>query len=78
MTPVEIEYSPSSRVASLDDEIARYRAASDVAIRLPHQIVPTGEQSDEFVVMSTYRRPAEGARLHHGGYWQALSAWEST
>ena len=79
MTPLEIEYSPSSRVASLDDELHRYRAASDVAVRLPHQIVPTGDQTDEFVVMfDVPDGPAE--RVHvfiHGGYWQALSAWDS-
>jgi arylformamidase len=79
VTPLEVQYSPSSRVHSLDDELQRYRDASDQAVRLPHQIVPTGDQADEFVVMfDVADGPAE--RVHvfiHGGYWQALSAWDS-
>jgi arylformamidase len=79
VTPLEVQYSPSSRVDSLDDELRRYRAASDQAVRLPHQIVPTGDHPDEFVVMfDVADGPAE--RVHvfiHGGYWQALSAWDS-
>jgi arylformamidase len=79
VTPLELEYSPSSRVASLDDEIERYRAASDRAVRLPHQVLPTGERPDEFaVVFDVTDGPAERALVFiHGGYWQALSAWDS-
>jgi arylformamidase len=89
VTPIEREYSPSSRVANLDDELARYREASDQAVRLPHQVVPTGDRPDEFAVVfdpagavfdSAGAADGPAERLHvfiHGGYWQALSAWDS-
>lgn len=79
MTPLEREYSPSTRVASLDDELARYREASDQAVRLAHEVVPTGDRADEFaVVFDVPGAPAEGLHVFiHGGYWQALSAWDS-
>lgn len=79
MTPLEVEYSPSSRVANLEDELQRHRVASDEAIKLPHQVLPTGDRTDEFaVVFDVADGPAE--RVHvfiHGGYWQELSAWDS-
>ena len=79
MTPLELEYSPSSLVASLDDELQRYRDSSDVAVRLPHQVLPTGERPDEFAVLfDTVDAPAQRVHIFiHGGYWQALSAWDS-
>lgn len=79
MTPLEIEYSPSSRVASLDDEVQRYRDASDLAVRSAHQVLPTGERPDEFAVLfDTIDAPARRVHIFiHGGYWQALSAWDS-
>ncbi|MCU1359738.1 MAG: esterase [Ilumatobacteraceae bacterium] len=79
VTPLELEYSPSSRVASLDAEVARYRTASDEAIKLPHQVLPTGDSTDEFaVVFDVADGPAQRVHIFiHGGYWQALSAWDS-
>jgi arylformamidase len=79
VTPLEVQYSPSSRVASLDDELQRYRDAGDRAVRLPHHVLPTGERPDEFVVLfDTTDAPAQRVHIFiHGGYWQALSAWDS-
>ena len=78
MTPLEIEYSPSTRVASLDDELEVYAAAGRHVRSGPHRIVSTGSHADEWAVMVP-PDPAAGAPLHvfvHGGYWQALSAWD--
>lgn len=77
MTPLERDYSPSTRVASLAAEIDRYRSTSVTAASLGHEVLPYGEHADEFTVVV---RPAEQCHLHvfiHGGYWQELSAWES-
>jgi arylformamidase len=79
VTPLDREYSPSTRIASFDDEMARYRSSSDHAVRLPHQVLPTGDRPDEFAIMFDLA-DGPGQRVHvfiHGGYWQALSAWDS-
>jgi arylformamidase len=78
MTPLEADYSPSTCVASLDDELDAYRLASHAARdTLPHRVVPYGNHPDEWSVVFD----ADGAStlliFIHGGYWQALSAWES-
>ncbi len=77
MTPLERDYSPSTRVASLAAEIERYRQSSTAAAELGHQVVAYGDHPDEFAVVV---RPVEQRHLHvfvHGGYWQELSAWDS-
>ena len=77
MTPLEREYSPSTRVASLAAEIERYRVDSDRAAALGHEVAIYGPHPDEFAVVV---RPHLGGHLHvfiHGGYWQELSAWDS-
>jgi arylformamidase len=76
MTPLEIEYSPSSRVASLDHELQVYAAAGERVRAGAHRVVPYGDHPDEWAVVVD---AAPGAPLHlfvHGGYWQALSAWD--
>lgn len=76
MTPLEIEYSPSSKVASLDDELAVYAAAGERVRAGAHRVLPYGVHPDEWAVVVD---AALGAPLHvfvHGGYWQALSAWD--
>lgn len=76
MTPLEIEYSPSSRVASLDHELAMYAAAGERVRAGEHRVLPYGEHPDEWAVVVD---ADPGAPLHvfvHGGYWQALSAWD--
>ena len=75
MTPLETEYSPSSCVASIDDELAAYAAASAAAAAtLPHRTIAYGPHPDERAIV--FDGPI-GAPLHvfiHGGYWQALGA----
>jgi arylformamidase len=83
-SPHEVEYSPSSRVASIDDELRRYAELSREAMALPHRRLATGPAADgadegagEGAIV--FEGPA-GAPLHvfvHGGYWQALSAADS-
>ena len=76
MTPLEIEYSPSSKVASLDDELRVYAEAGERVRAGAHRVLPYGEHPDEWVVVV---EAAPRAPLHvfvHGGYWQALSAWD--
>lgn len=77
MTPLEREYSPSTKVASIDAELDRYRTTADEAARLPHEVVRTAGLAggSALVVM-----PSAGAHLHifiHGGYWQELRARDS-
>jgi arylformamidase len=83
-SPHELEYSPSSRVASIDDELRRYAEVSREAMALPHRRLttgPAGERAGEGAGEGAivFEGPA-GAPLHvfvHGGYWQALSAADS-
>jgi arylformamidase len=69
------EYSPSSRIASIDAELDRYAHAS-AATRGPHapDVVAYGAGTDETIDL--WRPPSAGAAvlaMFHGGYWQALS-----
>jgi len=77
VTPLERDYSPSTRVDSIAAEIERYRDSSAAAAALGHDVLQYGDHPDEFAVVV---RPAERRHLHvfvHGGYWQELSAWDS-
>ncbi len=78
LTGREREYSPSTRVASLDDELRRYATISAaVAARTPPRPLAYGAAPDERLLVI---ESAPGAPLHvfvHGGYWQALGAGDS-
>lgn len=77
LTPLEREYSPSSRVADLDAELDHYRRTADEAARLPLELVASpGLAGGTALVVG----PASGGHLHvfvHGGYWQELRARDS-
>lgn len=78
MTPLEIQYSPSSCIPSVDIELQRYRELSDQARTLRHDTTWYGAHPDEHVVV--FPASTASAPLHvfiHGGYWQALSAADS-
>ena len=77
MTPLEREYSPSTRVASLAGEIERYRADSTRAAALGHEVLNYGPHPDEFAVVVNPRLMGHLHVFIHGGYWQELSAWDS-
>jgi arylformamidase len=79
VTPLEIEYSPSSCIASIDEELARYRDLSEAArSRHTHEVVFYGDHADEFsIVFTAQPGPAPLLVFIHGGYWQQLSAWHS-
>lgn len=77
LSPLEREYSPSTRVASLEAEIERYRQTSDEAAQRPlERVVSTGLAGGSALVVG----PVIGGHLHvfiHGGYWQELRARDS-
>jgi arylformamidase len=77
LSPLEREYSPSTRVASLDAEIERYRRTADEAAQRPlERVESTGLAGGSALVVG----PATGGHLHvfiHGGYWQELRARDS-
>lgn len=78
MTPLEIEYSPSSCIDDLDHELSRYRELSDAAAARVHRVKAFGPNADEFCIV--FRPDHQPGPLHvfiHGGYWQQLSAWDS-
>jgi arylformamidase len=80
VTPLEIEYSPSSKVASLDHELQVYAAAGARVRAGAHRVLQYGAHHDEFaVVVDAPPASRQGPPLHvfvHGGYWQALTAWD--
>jgi arylformamidase len=76
----EREYSPSTTVASLDDELQRYRDLSDAArLRCPPTVERYGPKPDETIDL--YRpddaEPTPVVVYLHGGYWQRLSKDDS-
>ena len=84
MTPLELEYSPSSCVENLDAVLADFndqcRAMSEKYANFAHEDVPYGKS--ERTMMDIYVPKGEGPfPVHvfvHGGYWQAFSKREST
>jgi arylformamidase len=74
------EYSPSSMVESVGDEIARYVSASDIArLRWPPTVVGYGAHESESIDVFVPDAAALRAVLVyvHGGYWQELTKHES-
>ncbi|HEX9259480.1 MAG TPA: alpha/beta hydrolase [Acidimicrobiales bacterium] len=76
----EREYTPSSRVASLQLYLHEYASRSARArVSVSHERVAYGPGADEWLWYAP--GPTEGAPLHvfvHGGYWQRLSADDGT
>jgi arylformamidase len=73
------QYSPSSMIASIDDELRRYRHDSMVAqLRHPPHTVAYGDHPTETIDIYLPRAQARGTLIYvHGGYWQLLSKDDS-
>jgi arylformamidase len=73
------QYSPSSMIASIDDELRRYRDDSMVAqLRHPPHTVAYGDHPTETIDIYIPRAQARGTLIYvHGGYWQLLSKDDS-
>ena len=76
---LEREYSPSSCVASIDPFLDAYRELSESAgSSLPHGTLGYGAHADETVEVFPAGDGAPLIAFVHGGYWQQLSARDST
>lgn len=73
------QYSPSSMIASIDDELQRYRQDSLVAqLRHPPHTVAYGDHLTETIDIYLPSTPVRGTLVYvHGGYWQLLSKDDS-
>lgn len=78
MTPLELDYSPSTKVASLEAELDRYRTTADAAAaRFDLDVVTAPGLAGGSALAIV---PLPGRHLHvfvHGGYWQELRARDS-
>lgn len=76
---LEREYSPSSCVPAIGPFIEAYRERSaQASASLPHATLAYGDHPDETVTVFPAGDAAPLVVFLHGGYWQELSAREST
>lgn len=76
---LERQYSPSTRAPDADRVIRSYTTASEAATAaLEHRMVRYGEHADEWSILFPVGPEAPLLVFVHGGYWQMLSAHDST